>query len=614
MECDVTVESQTMDADIVCVGYGPAAAGFLYTLSMLLKVEQEKSSSENFKMPQVLCYERSDDVAFGVSGVVTKGRSIRRSIPDIGSLSSPAITQIEEEHLACLLDPIGASRRSPAIRTLELLLRTGRKMVGKNTDFVELPYLPEFLQKAGGFTFSLGPFCQWISARTMELGFVQIWPGSPVAHVLIDQRRVAGVQLMDQGVNAQGKPEAGFMPGIKVRAGLTVVADGPTGIVGRELDRHFGLPPGFACDDWAVGMKMVVALNDQCGLKPGAVFHTFGYPEPEIFGFMYVHPGGIASLGIFVPSWFRNPVRTCYRYMQHWMQHPFLWRFLKGATMQSWGAKSLQESGRRAEPYLVGDGYARIGEGSGTTNILTGSGVDEAWESGVLLAEAVMELWVQGLAFSKENLEKTYVHRRRRSWLETEAKIAERARDGFSRGLLWGLAGMGLSGMTKGWLNMPHPKRPGAPPPNIETYYSGRLSASTVAEVRRSALANGQSLHDALMDKTGWPPVVFDGKLLMSHQDALLIGGKVQAPAGYADHVRFVYPKLCQECGTKLCVEICSGQAITPVPQGWLAFDREKCVHCGACYWSCHRSLPEDASRRNLDFQAGAGGLHSAEN
>ena len=31
-----------------------------------------------------------------------------------------------------------------------------------------------------------------------------------------------------------------------------------------------------------------------------------------------------------------------------------------------------------------------------------------------------------------------------------------------------------------------------------------------------------------------------DGQLLVSHQDALLLGGKVQAPPGYADHVVFL--------------------------------------------------------------------------
>jgi len=53
-------------------------------------------------------------------------------------------------------------------------------------------------------------------------------------------------------------------------------------------------------------------------------------------------------------------------------------------------------------------------------------------------------------------------------------------------------------------------------------------------------------------------------------------------------------------------VDICSGEAIAPDPQGGDApvFDREKCVHCGACLWNCD----------NIAFRAGGGGLHSAEN
>ena len=33
--------------------------------------------------PQVLCYERADDLGFGVSGVVTRGRGIRATLPDL---------------------------------------------------------------------------------------------------------------------------------------------------------------------------------------------------------------------------------------------------------------------------------------------------------------------------------------------------------------------------------------------------------------------------------------------------------------------------------------------------------------------------------------------------
>jgi electron-transferring-flavoprotein dehydrogenase len=114
------------------------------------------------------------------------------------------------------------------------------------------------------------------------------------------------------------------------------------------------------------------------------------------------------------------------------------------------------------------------------------------------------------------------------------------------------------------------------------------------------------------MDRCGWPTIPYDGKLLVSHQDALLLGGKVQAPAGYADHVVIRDRGVCQRCGTQVCIEVCSGQALTPGVDGAPAFDREKCVHCGACQWSC--VALDDEGRGNIELRAGAGGLHSSEN
>ncbi len=116
-----------------------------------------------------------------------------------------------------------------------------------------------------------------------------------------------------------------------------------------------------------------------------------------------MHPERLVSVGIFVPSWLGDPARTAYRYLQHYIQHPALWRHLKDGTLRSWGAKSLEESGKHGEPFLTGDGFARIGEGSGSTNMLTGSGVDEAWTTGVQLGEAVLELLRAGLPFTQEN-------------------------------------------------------------------------------------------------------------------------------------------------------------------------------------------------------------------
>ncbi len=613
------IERQSMDVDVVCVGFGPATAGFLTTLAPRLLNEDGTPAIESAVMPgmplQVMCYERADDIGFGVSGIVTKGRGIRASFPNLNTAEIPMAAPVTGEKVLYLLDPVGASRRSFALRMADKLVRGLKPLFRYEDDAVELPFTPEFLHKRGGFVLSMGQFMQWVGSQLMATGAVQLWPGTPVAKALLDHGKVSGVRLIDQGTDRQGNPDAGFLPGMDIHAQLTVVGDGPVGVVGRQIDAEVGLPAGHHRIEWAVGAKMVVELPEDSTLQPGMVLHTFGYPEPEIFGFLYVHPDRLASVGIFVPSWFDNPVRTSYRYLQHFMLHPYLWKYLKGSKLRSWGAKSLLECGRLGEPYLAGDGYARIGEGSGSTNVLTGSGVDEAWTTGAQLAEAVIELLQEKKPFSRENLEKTYVRRRRQSWVDREGRIAEHARDGFDRGLVQGLIGMALAGMTRGILNMPgKPLRPYERIPDVYEYYEGRIPAEEMARLREECAARGVPLHDALMERCGWPAIPYDGELLVSHQDALLMGGKVQAPPGYPDHVVFLYPALCEACGTKICVEVCSGEAIRPGPNGVPQFDRDKCVHCGACLWNCEMPLDGKPDQTNIDFRAGAGGLHSAEN
>jgi len=612
-------ERQQMDVDIVCVGFGPAAAGFLTTLSRGLLNADGTPAVDSRVMPgmppQVTCFERADDIGAGVSGVVTRGRAIRESLPDFDPAHVPMAAAVTHEHVAYLLDPVGASRRSTALRIADRFIRFWGDLLPYADHAVELPFIPAFLRKEPGYVLSLGQFMQWVGGQVMGAGVVQVWPGTPVAEALIEGNAVVGVRLVDQGVDKQGKPEASYMPGMDVKAVLTVVADGPVGPVGRQLDETFGMPEGHHVRDWAVGMKMVVDLRDDCGLAPGTVFHTFGYPEPEIFGFLYVNDARTASLGIFVPSWFDSPVRTAYRYLQHWMLHPYLWRHLQGARMRSWGAKSIQESGKHGEPFLAGDGYVRIGEGSGSTNVLTGSGVDEAWMTGAQLGEAVLELLRAGKPFTRANLDDTYVARRRASWVEQEGRVAERARDGFHKGVVTGLIGMGLAGLTGGRLYLPiEPRRPHERARTAADYFRDRLREDEIAAIERACAQSGQPLHDALLDRAGWPAIPFDGALLVSHQDALLVGGKVQAAPGYADHVVFHDVALCGSCRTKLCIEICSGQALMPGPDAAPAFDREKCIHCGACYWSCTQPLPGQPDRTNLQFRAGSGGLHSTEN
>ncbi|MGB8259514.1 MAG: hypothetical protein WCE75_04155 [Terracidiphilus sp.] len=604
------IDRQTMEVDIACAGFGPAMGGFL---THLTRAWQENPADPAFEsrvtpgMPlQVLCYERADDIASGVSGVVTRGQGIRASFPDLNPAEIPMAVEVAHERVLYLLDPTGASRRSALLRLGDAVLKTAGRLVGVHDHAFELPWTPAFLNKHPGLVLSIGQFNQWVGSQVMATGLVQIWPGTPVSAPLVEDGGVKGLRLADQGVDKAGAPADGFMPGMDVRAQLTVVGDGPVGQIGRAIDQKIGMPQGHSHREWALGMKFVLELPESSTLKPGTVWHTFGYPEPEIFGFLYVHPERLVSVGIFVPSWMGDPARTAYRYLQHYIQHPALWPYLKDATLRSWGAKSLEESGRHGEPHLCGDGYARIGEGSGSTNMLTGSGVDEAWTTGTQLAEAVLELLRAGKPFTRENLAATYEARRRASWVEKGEREAENARNGFHGGVVRGLIGMGLAGLTGGRLSL------SAHIPPAHRQIRHNTTGLPTEKAAAIALEDGRPLHDAILTARGWPEIPFDGRLLITQQDALLLGGKVQAMPGFADHIVFRDPGLCLACHDLTCVAMCSGQAITAGPDSKPVFEREKCIHCGACLWNCGHS--PDGEWSNIEFRAGSGGLHSAEN
>jgi len=602
------IDHPTMEVDIACAGFGPATGGFLTTITRAWTENPADPAFESRVAPgmplQVICYERADSLDAGVSGVVTRARGIRSSFPDLNPAEIPMAVEVRNERVFYLLDPVGASRRSALLRFGDFLLRLGKKL-WLNDHAFELPWTPGFLHKRGGLVLSIGQFNQWVAAQIMSTGFVQIWPGSPVAGPLVVDDKVEGLRLVDQGVDKSGAADAGFMPGMDVRAQLTVIGDGPVGQISRSLVQNEDRPK-----DWALGMKFVIELPEDTELEAGTVWHTLGFPEPEIFGFLYVHPERLVSVGIFVPSWMSDPERTSYRYLQHFVQHPALWEHLKNGTLRSWGAKSLEETGKRGEPALAGNGFARIGECSGSTNMLTGSGVDEAWSTGVQLGEAVLDLLRLGSDFTQENLEATYEKRRRESWVEQGAREAEHARDGFHKGFVRGLMGMALAGLSSGRLSL-HAHIPQASK-QIKRFGSDAATRISLKNAAALTMEDGRPLHDALMSARGWPEIPFDGRVLVSQQDALLMGGKVQAVPGFADHVVFLDKSRCISCSEKSCIAMCSGQAITLGLGNVPAFESEKCAHCGACLWNC--ANPPAGKESNIEFHAGSGGLHSAEN
>ena len=111
----MTTERQKMDVDIVCVGFGPATAGFLTTLTRAMQQDPAAEHFQSKAMPgmplQVICYERADDIGFGVSGIVSEAKGIQAAFTAEELSQVPMAHPVKHEEVYYLLDPVGASRR-----------------------------------------------------------------------------------------------------------------------------------------------------------------------------------------------------------------------------------------------------------------------------------------------------------------------------------------------------------------------------------------------------------------------------------------------------------------------------------------------------------------------
>ena len=95
----------------------------------------------------------------------------------------------------------------------------------------------------------------------------------------------------------------------------------------------------------------------------------------------------------------------------------------------------------------------------------------------MLLAEGVIELLQAGKPFTRENLAQAYEQRRRNSWLEKEARIAEKSRDGFQRGVVTGLIGMAVAAFSNGRLSLgSHPANPTERLASLAEFYRGKFT------------------------------------------------------------------------------------------------------------------------------------------
>ncbi|MGE0641948.1 MAG: 4Fe-4S dicluster domain-containing protein, partial [Thermoanaerobaculia bacterium] len=293
---------------------------------------------------------------------------------------------------------------------------------------------------------------KWMAKEVEELG-VDIFCEFPGREILFDpdhRGRVAGVRTGDKGIGKDGRPKANFEPGVDIRAGITVLGEGPRGTLAKQLDRRLGLSEGKNPQVYALGLKEIWELP-KGRFEPGEIWHTMGWPLwPDHFGggFLYGMKDELLIVGLVYGLDYENPHSDPHLEFQRLKTHPEIARLLDGGKMAYYGAKAIPESGYWAMPRLGGDGFCLIGDSGGFVDGQRLKGIHLAMKSGMLAAEAIFDAAVAGRSLATAGAD--FTPRFEHSWAKQELWKSRNFHQGFESGGFNGMVNAGLGTVTGG--------------------------------------------------------------------------------------------------------------------------------------------------------------------
>ena len=518
------------------------------------------------------------------------------AFPDLDPTQIPMAMPVKDEKVLYLLDPIGASRRSGALRTADRPANL-RPLLSEDRA-IELPFTPSFLHKEGGLILSIGQLIQWMAGQVMAHrhgpGLARD-PGRRGPH-----RGPGGAwRAPPRPGRGQGRPPRGVLP----RRAWTCTRASPwwptvrSARWGDSSTSCSECPRAHARNEWAVGMKFVVDLPEDTLLTPGTGDpHASAIPSPNLrLPLRPPRPGGLGRH--LRPHLVRVPPARATAICSTTFNTPASGGTSRGpacapgapslcsspgaAASHSWPETALLASARapaRPTSYLL-----RGRRGLRHRN-LAGRGRIEILEAGQALHPREPG---EGL--------------RRAAGDELGGAGDPAGREGPRRLPEGGGHGHSRHGPLRPVWREELPGRGAAPPGDeigtLEDFYAGKIPAEEIALLRTQCAEKGVPLHDALMDRVGWPQVVLDGEMLVSIRMHCSWAARCRrrpgTPITWCSSTRQSVPDL-PEAGVRgglLGGGAASRRGRRP------DFDREKCVHCGACLWSCPTRLPGSRSR-----------------
>ena len=395
---------------------------------------------------------------------------------------------------------------------------------------IPLPFVPPKMRMHGLPLVSVSSLDRALGKTATSLG-VEILTGQTADALVWDGDRVAGVVTHEE----------------KILAATTVLAEGPAGLLTRELlERHPDLR-GPNLQTHSLGFKEIVEIPPNARAI-GTVAHTFGYRLGlGIYGggFIYHIDETHVALGFALAIDYTDPTTYPHDIFRRWKRHPFVQRHIAGGKVVEYGARLAPEGGWHSLVRLAAPGAFIIGDSAGLVDTMELKGIHLAVESGMAVAEAIQ----RGGALRLEDIPALEGLRRTANY-----------RAAFRAGLPVGMAAAGLA-----WLS------------------SGRLPAGRLAQrdERGCLRPAGRKAPPRAAPDSGQHDLGIDSDLYLAHLR--------HRPD--SEHIEIRDAEKCRECFRRYaapCTRFCpAGVYEADEPAASIRIRPENCVQCRCCTLKC---------------------------
>jgi len=309
------MERESMEFDVVIVGAGPAG---LSSACKLLQLAQEHNQEIS-----VCVVEKGSEVgAHILSGAIFEPTALNELFPDWQAMGAPLNTPVSKDEMHILRND-NAGLALPSF------------------------FIPKPMHNEGNYVVSLGNVCRWLAEQAENLG-AEVFPGFAAAEVLYHaDGSVKGIATGDMGVDANGQPKDGYMPGMELHAKYTIFSEGCRGHLGKQLIDKYNLDQDTVSQHYGIGIKELWDVPSEQH-QPGLVLHGSGWPlSGGTTGgwFLYHGDNQQVVVGLIIDLNYDNPHLSPFDEFQRLKHHPTLKQHLQGGSRVSYGARAVEKGG-----------------------------------------------------------------------------------------------------------------------------------------------------------------------------------------------------------------------------------------------------------------------------